>query len=164
MVPLWNFCCGPRIHDLFLWQDPSNFFGALKNSQDGCHFADIFKSIFMNHNYTLILISLKFVPTGRLNRQEVIIGSVNGLAPVRCQAITWTNDYRAHCKIYASPSLNELRVYFITQDLAFPNLSLNTNLCLCLSVNEYILITWELLRHNTSTQTWKQNSFEDVLC
>ena len=50
---------------------------------------DIFKGIFLNENvYISIQISLKFVPKG----QYASIGSDNGLAPSRRQAIIWTND------------------------------------------------------------------------
>ena len=38
-----------------------------------------------------INISLKFVPEGRINN-ILHIGSDNGLAPTRRQAIIWTND------------------------------------------------------------------------
>ena len=36
-------------------------------------------------------ISLKFVPKSPINNIPVL-GSDNGLAPARCQAIVWTND------------------------------------------------------------------------
>ena len=38
-----------------------------------------------------IRISLKFVPKGPIEKYS-IIGSDNGLAPTRRQAIVWTND------------------------------------------------------------------------
>ena len=47
---------------------------------------DIFKCIFLNENDK--------IPTS--------IGSGNGLAPNKRQAITWTNDYRVHWRIYAA--------------------------------------------------------------
>ena len=48
--------------------------------------------IFLNENvWILIKISLKFVPKIRIN-QYSSIGSDNGLAPTRWQAIIWTND------------------------------------------------------------------------
>ena len=49
----------------------------------------IFKCVFLNENEWISLkISLKFVPKGQ---QYSIIGSDNGLAPARRQAIIWTN-------------------------------------------------------------------------
>ena len=45
--------------------------------------------IFLNENvYISIMIALKFIPKGQNSR----IGSDNGLAPARRQAIIWTND------------------------------------------------------------------------
>ena len=43
-----------------------------------------------------------------LDWQYVTIGSDNGLAPNRRQAIIWTNDGLIYWHIYASLSLNEL--------------------------------------------------------
>ena len=45
-----------------------------------------------------------------LSRQYVIIGSDNGLAPNRRQAIIWTNDDLVHWRIHASLGLNELLI------------------------------------------------------
>ena len=65
---------------------------------------DIFKYIFMNEKFCIsIPISLKFVPKGPI----VSIGSGNGLAPIRCQAIIWTNGSLVCWCIYALLSLNE---------------------------------------------------------
>ena len=50
---------------------------------------------------------MKFVPK-ESKSQRVIIGSGNGLAPDRCQAITWTYVDLFHKYLYVSPSLNEL--------------------------------------------------------
>ena len=60
--------------------------------QNGRHFADdIFKCILSNENIWIPLkISLKFVPKGPIN--HIKIGSVNGLAPTRQQAIILTNS------------------------------------------------------------------------
>ena len=44
------------------------------------------------------------------NLQYVIIGSDNGLAPNRRQAIIWTNDGLVYWRIYASVGLDELSV------------------------------------------------------
>ena len=46
----------------------------------------------MNENVSIsIKISLKFVPKGPINNYYGI-GSDNGLAPFRRQAVIWTND------------------------------------------------------------------------
>ena len=42
------------------------------------------------------------------NQQYSVIGSENGLAPIRQQAIIWTNDGIGYWCIYASLDLNEL--------------------------------------------------------
>ena len=62
-------------------------------SQNGCHFTDdTFKRIFLNENDRIsIKISLKFVPKAPIT-QYSIVGSDNGLAPARRQAIIWTNS------------------------------------------------------------------------
>ena len=53
---------------------------------------DIFKCIFLNEHAGISLkISLKLVPNGS-NQQYSSIGSDNGLAPTRRQAIICTND------------------------------------------------------------------------
>ena len=44
------------------------------------------------------------------NKQYAIIGSDNGLVPMRQQAINWTNDGLVHWHIYASPDLNNIAV------------------------------------------------------
>ena len=68
--------------------------------QNGHHFADIFKCIFLNDSIRIaIKISQKFVSVGS-DWQEVSIGSGNGLAPNRQQAITWTNADPVHWCIY----------------------------------------------------------------
>ena len=64
----------------------------LRPRQDGRHFPDdIFKCIFLNENARISLKkSLKFVPKVRINNPS--IGSDNGLAPIRRQAIIVTKD------------------------------------------------------------------------
>ena len=61
-------------------------FNTLRPRQNGRHFPDaILKWIFLNENVWISSkISLKFVPRG------ASIGSDNGLAPTRHQAIIWT--------------------------------------------------------------------------
>ena len=56
--------------------------------QNGRHFADIFKRVFLDENiWICINISLKFIPKDPIDS----IGSDNGLVPNRRQAIIWTN-------------------------------------------------------------------------
>ena len=71
----------------------TDFRNTLRPRQNGSHFPDdIFKWIFLNENVWIsINISLKFVPRGPINNNSNI-GSGNGLAPTRRQAIIWTND------------------------------------------------------------------------
>ena len=53
---------------------------------------DIFKCNFLNENdRILIQISLKFGPRSPVDKNKDSIGSGNGLAPSRCQAIIWNN-------------------------------------------------------------------------
>ena len=63
--------------------------------QNGCHFTDIFKGIVLNENIRIsIQISLKFVPKGPIDNKSA--------APVRRQAITWTNADPVHRWIYTA--------------------------------------------------------------
>ena len=64
----------------------------LRLRQNGHHFSyNIFKWIFLNENiYISIDISLNFVPKDPIN--NINIGSDNGLALTRQQAIIWTSD------------------------------------------------------------------------
>ena len=55
--------------------------------QNGRHFPE---TIFLNENVEIV-ISLKYVPEGPVYNNSSI-GSDNGLAPARWQAIIWTND------------------------------------------------------------------------
>ena len=65
---------------------------------------DTFTCIFLNENdRILIRKSLKFVPI-----PKVSIGSGNGLAPNRPQAIAWTNADPLHWRIYAALGEDEL--------------------------------------------------------
>ena len=85
-----------------------NEFNTLRPSQNGPQFADdILKWIFFNENiWILIKLSLKFVPNG----QQTSIGSGNGLALNRRQAIIWTNQGLVYWCINASLSLIELKI------------------------------------------------------
>ena len=81
----------------------------MRLEQKGCHFAgNIFKYILQAKNVCILIeISLKFVPKGQIGN-KVSIGSGNGLAPYRCQAITWTNVDPAHWCHIALLGDNEL--------------------------------------------------------
>ena len=62
---------------------------------------------FVNENILIsITVSLKFVPKGPINNSS--IGSDNGLAPSRRNAIIWTHDGIVYRRIYASLDLHEL--------------------------------------------------------
>ena len=100
--PGWNgFRFADHFFNAFSWmkialiiqicsQGPST----LRPRQNGRHFPDdIFKWIFLNENVWIsINIPLKFVPRGPINNIHTNIGSGNGLAPTRRQAIFWTNN------------------------------------------------------------------------
>ena len=65
-------------------------------------------AVFLNENiWILIKISLKFVPKGPINNIPALF-QINSLAPIRQQAIIWTNDGLVYWHIYASLDLNEL--------------------------------------------------------
>ena len=86
-------------------------FNTLRPRQNGRHVADnIFKCIFLNENIwiPINISSLNFVPHGLIDSQYGSIGSDNGLAPTRRQAIIWTNDGQVWWRVYASLGLNEL--------------------------------------------------------
>ena len=74
-------------HVIQIWDLWLLMVNSLRPRQHGHHFPDdIFRCIFLNENiWIAINISLGFVPKGP-------IGSDNGLAPVRRQAIIWTID------------------------------------------------------------------------
>ena len=69
----------------------------------------IFKCIILNANDRIsIQISLKKIYYQESNWQYASIGSGNGLAPNRRQAITWTTDSPVHWRIYAALGGDEL--------------------------------------------------------
>ena len=83
------------------------FFNSSRPGQNGRHFTDIFKCIFINKKCCIsIWVSLKFVPKGLID--NVSIGSGNGLAPNRWQAITWSNADPFHWCIYVTLGVDEL--------------------------------------------------------
>ena len=73
--------------------DANYVINTLRPRQNWRHFADdTFKRIFVNENVSIFIeISLKFVPKDPINNNRSI-GSDNGLAPSRRQAIIWSND------------------------------------------------------------------------
>ena len=99
-----------NVPEIFEWLDglhyqtfhvfPNNHM-CIKSSppgQNGHHFADIFKCIFMNQKFCIsIRISLKFVHKGPIDN-----------IPPRHQAIIWTNADPIHQPIYAALGGDEL--------------------------------------------------------
>ena len=84
----------------------------LRLEQDGHHFADIIlKLTFMNENFSYFVWYFTEVCVWWSHRQEVNIGSGNGLVLIRQQAITWSNvDQDVWCpKVFLVD--NELNVY-----------------------------------------------------
>ena len=85
------------------------YIDTLRPRQNGRHFADdIFKCIFLNENFWLsndISLNLCLFRVCLIN--NVIIGSDNGLAPTRRQAIIRTNNGLVYWRIYPSFGFNE---------------------------------------------------------
>ena len=78
---------------------------------NGRRFADdMFKSNFLNENvwFSINLSLITEVCPLESSQNYFRIGSYNGLAPTRRQAIIWTNDGLVWWCIYASLGLNEL--------------------------------------------------------
>ena len=74
--------------------------------QNGRHFADMFKCIFSYEDCCILTeTSLEFMPKGPV---KASIGSDNGLAPNRRQAIIWTNADPIHRCIYVALGGDEL--------------------------------------------------------
>ena len=89
---------------------------------------DIFKRIFLNENVRIFIkVSLKFVPKGP-NWQLVSIGSGNGLAPNRQQAINRSNDGPVYRRIYAALGGDELSTYYGRRGDIKRDLGLNVTL------------------------------------
>ena len=63
---------------------------------------DIFKRIFLNENVRIFISNFTEICSWGSNWQLVSIGSGNGLAPNRWQAITWSNDDPVYRRIYAA--------------------------------------------------------------
>ena len=50
------------------------WFNSMRPRQNGCHFADIFKSIFLNENLCILIwILLKFNPKGQIDRKTALV-------------------------------------------------------------------------------------------
>ena len=64
---------------------------------------DIFKCIFINEKFGILIFNFTEVYSQGSNCQYVIIGSGNGLSLNRCwQTITWSNGDPVHWRIYAT--------------------------------------------------------------
>ena len=83
-------------------------FNTSRQRQNGCSFADvIFKPIFVYESWCMFIQnSLKSIPKGAIKNNSAGIGSDNGLAPNRRQAIIWTNDGLVLWRIYRFYELN----------------------------------------------------------
>ena len=84
-------------------QQPLNPSGnSSPSGQNGHHFADdMFKRIFSEWKELNFKYNFTEICSLGPNWQYVSIGSDNGLAPKRRQAIVWTNADPIHCRIYA---------------------------------------------------------------
>ena len=88
------------MHNILLWHNHKEqtkglsfyAFNTLRPRQNGRQFPDnILKCTFLNENvWILIKTLLHFSPKGQINK--IAVGSDNGLAPARWQAIIWTNN------------------------------------------------------------------------
>ena len=71
----------------------TNRYQHIEAEKNSCDFADnIFKCIFLNENVSISLKDFTEFLFLRSNLQCPSIGSDNGLAPARRQAIIWIND------------------------------------------------------------------------
>ena len=92
----WTYCCWP----LITWSAIA--YNTTRPRQHGRHFADnIFKCIFLNENaWTLIAISLKFVPEGPINNIPALVQIM----------VHYMNQWwHSLLNLYASLCLSELR-------------------------------------------------------
>ena len=64
----------------------------------------------LDENCCYFDLNLTEVCLSGFNKQYAIIGSANGLAPMRQQAINWTNYGLVHWHIHVSPDLNNIAV------------------------------------------------------
>ena len=78
-------------------------FNTLRSRQNRHHFADnIFQCVFLNENCCILIeLSLKFVTKCSIHK-ICSIGSDNGMAPIRRQAIIWINDGLVYWHIYVT--------------------------------------------------------------
>ena len=62
------------ISSIPLWDHHSKNINSSPHEQNGCHFADIFKYIFMNEKFWLsIQTSLKFAPKGPVDNNKALV-------------------------------------------------------------------------------------------
>ena len=89
-----------------------SYFTSYPPGKNGRHFADdIFKCIFVNEKFCILIkISLKFV-LGVSNWQEPNVCLENSLGPNRREAIIWTNTDPIHWRIYAALGGGELILF-----------------------------------------------------
>ena len=81
---------------------------SIRGGKNSCHFADIFKYIFLNENYHIFSqISPRYVPKGPISYNSTLIWG-NGLALKRQKAITWSNGDPIHWCIHMSTGHNVL--------------------------------------------------------
>ena len=82
-----------KYDSIVLRHSHTSLINTLRPRQNWRHFADdTFKRIFLNDNVRIsIKISLKFVLKGPINNNPSLVHNPS-LAPVRRQAIIWTND------------------------------------------------------------------------
>ena len=90
-----------RVEKYKLGLSPISVNNSSPPGQTICHFTDIFKDVFMNEKFCILIqISLKFFWGS--DGQKVSICSGDGLAPNRGHVITWTNaDPVQWCKYTA---------------------------------------------------------------
>ena len=89
------------------WTIQHDWVNSSSPGQNGPHFADIFKCIFMNEKFC-VSIWISQVCSQGCNWQHSRIGSGNGLALTRRQAIILTNANPVHRRIYATLGGDEL--------------------------------------------------------
>ena len=135
----------------------------MRPRQNGRHFADnIFKCIFLNENVWILIENFTGVCSEGSNWEYSIIGSDNGLALIRRQAIICTNECIGYWWIYASLGLNESinsfsdfvyirhhRLFFYIFFIFFCNTELSRARNKCISVNSYqknsVELSWNRL-------------------
>ena len=109
----------------------------LRSRQNACHFANgIFKCIFLKL-FEFSLLSEIYFWEPKL--QWVRVGSENGLAPNRPQAIIWTNHIIVYLCMYGSPGLNDFKKFNLCPEQPGSKIA-DCNLK-CHFVNENLLVS-----------------------